>query len=957
MNIPPKSRWRITASGGDPGLAIDDLYATTWRSEPLKNPWLEIDLGEIATLGGLEVYWGARGPMTYGFESSLDGKTWTHLCRTRHGEGGQDVFALPPVAARFVRWIYENPEPERTPEIVEINLYSPGDAARVLEQGRAAALGHAPITLPAGASVTVDFGYMRHPLGALIEWGKTYGTVFSAHLSDDGENFREVGRITTGDGGADSFWWRSTTSRYFRLTVHDANAPEGAIVNELKLRILNKDRMPIGELERGARAGRSDLYPQALLGRQVHWTVLGEAERAEEALFDEYGNLEPRARSGQITPLLRLGGVLHGAPASAVIRQSLVDGSLPIPSVAWSKDDVELRVTALARGGEALVEYRIANRGTLPREGSLVLAVRPVQINPYWQHGGHAVIDAVEVEGRQLSVGDRVFAVFSSEPEFVSIADFDNGDVIRLIENQPRQTIRSLRSGSGLLSVACEFVFSLQPGDSAAFVLSSPMRDGVTPRADIAFCAIREEVAKTWRKKIGPRKITVGDREVSDTVEAQTALILVNATEHAYKPGPRNYDRTWIRDGSSQALALLWAGLIEEAKTYVVWYSGRIYENGMVPPILDPDGAINRGYGSDIEFDAQGEFVGIAADIYRISRDRAFLTAIFEPVVRATRFIEELCARTNARYGPATRFHGLLAPSISHEGYSKPSYSYWDDYFALSAWRNCEYLALEIGEGDIAAHAKAKGQEFAAALARSLRMTSEALGAGLIHGSADREDVDPTSTSIAFEPCRVEDVLPAEFISATYDLSACRIKLIGEPGFKGTYTPYGVRNLNAFVSLGRFEDAYRLLAAALACRRPIGWRHWAEVVWGEPLSPEYIGDMPHTWIGAEFATAIRRMLLRENANTLELFRAVPDQWWNNGGITLHELPTAFGTANLRARRDHRQARVELALNGPAPKRVTFRYPGAKQAKADGLLCDIHNDVITAPNFSRLAIEF
>ena len=38
----------------------------------------------------------------------------------------------------------------------------------------------------------------------------------------------------------------------FRLTVHEASSPEGAIVNELKLRILNKDRMPIGQLERAA---------------------------------------------------------------------------------------------------------------------------------------------------------------------------------------------------------------------------------------------------------------------------------------------------------------------------------------------------------------------------------------------------------------------------------------------------------------------------------------------------------------------------------------------------------------------------------------------------------------------------------------------------------------------------------------------------------------------------------
>ena len=957
MDVPPKNRWKVTASSGDPRLAIDDNYATLWISEPSEKPWLEIDLGEVVTLGGLEVYWGKQAAGIYGFESSLDGKAWAHLCSTRHGEGGQDVFAFPPTAARFVRWVYDNPEPERGQEIVEINLYGPAEAASVLEEGRIAALGRAPIKIPPGESITVDFGSVRSPLGALIEWGKTYGTVFSVHLSDDGQSFREVGRIATGNGDSDSFWWRSTTSRYFRLTVHKANSPEGAVVNELKLRILNKDRMPIGQLERAARAGRGDLYPQALLGRQVYWTVLGQFGQAEEALFDEYGNLEPQAGFGQITPVLRLGGALHGAPESAAISQSLVDGSLPIPSVTCSVLDVELRTTALAHAGEALVEYRITNRSVLLQEGALVLAVRPVQINPYWQHGGHAVINAIAVDGRQVWVNDRIYAAFSSEPEVVSIAEFEDGDVIRLIENGPKQTVRSLRSGSGLLSAACEFAFSLGPGDSVAFVISSPMRDEITPHADVAFCAIRENVTRIWREKIGPRRITVGDPEVSDTVEAQTAFILVNATRFAFKPGPRNYDRTWIRDGSSQALALLWAGLIEEAKTYVVWYSKRIYENGMVPPILNPDGTINRGYGSDIEFDAQGEFVGIAADVYRISRDRAFLSTIFEPVVRATKFIEELCAKTNALHGLDTRFYGLLAPSISHEGYSKPSYSYWDNYFALSAWRNCEYLALEIGDMAVAAHAKAKGLEFAVSLARSIRMTTEELGTGLIHGSADREDVDPSSTSIAFEPCRVEDVLPAEFIAATYDVFARLMKLFGKPDFDGCYAPYAIRNLNAFVSLGRFEDAFRLLSDALACRRPSGWRQSAEVIWAVPRSPEYIGDMPHTWIGAELATAIRRMLLRESGSTLELFRAVPDAWWEGEGVTLHQLPTAFGAANLRAQRGGSRATIELALTGPAPERITFRYPGAKQAHADGVACDIRHDVISAPNLSRLEIDF
>jgi len=957
MKVPRKRQWRVAASNGDPQRAVDDSYATAWTAEAAERPWLKIDLGEVATLGGLEVYWGETAPAKYRFASSLDGEAWTDFCRTRHGEGGQDVFAFPPVEARFVRWTSDDSPAERGPEIVEINLYAPGEAASVREAGRLAALGHGVVKVPAGESITVDFGAARSPLGALIEWGDAYGTVFSTHLSDDGETFREMGRIETGDGGTDSFWWRSTTSRYFRLTVHKASAPDGAVVNELKLRILNKDRMPIGRLERAAQSGRGELYPQSLLGRQVYWTALGEFDQGEQALIDEYGDLEPRRGSPQITPLVRLGGALNGAPGCASVSHELAEGSLPIASVVWSAQDMELRTTAFAHSGQALAEHRLANRGGVARQGALVLAVRPVQINPYWQHGGHATISAVAVGGGRMWVNDRLYAAFSREPDAVSVADFDDGDVVRLIGAKPRDTARSLRSASGLVSAACEFAFSLQPGESMSVSISAPMRDTVVPRADVAFDAVRDNVRRAWREKIGPRRIVVGDREVSDTLEAQIALILVNATRFAFKPGPRNYDRTWIRDGASQALALLWAGLIDEAKRYVLWYAERIYANGLVPPILNVDGTVNRGYGADIEFDAQGEFVGIAADVYRASKDRAFLDAVFEPVVRATRFIEALCAQTDALHGSETRFRGLLAPSISHEGYSKPSYSYWDDYFALSAWRNCEYLALEIGDREIAAHAKARGKAFAASLTRSIRMTAAEMGTNLIPGSADREDVDPTSTSIAFEPCRVEDALPSELIASTYDRAAARLAAISAPGFEGNYSPYELRNINAFVSLGRFEDAFRLLAKMLDSRRPRGWRFWAEVVWGDMRAPDYIGDMPHPWIAAEFVTAIRRMLLRENGCTLELFRGAPDAWWDNDGVTLRDLPTAFGAVNLRARRGRFQATVDLALSGPAPERITFRYAGAKQARADGKPCDIQGDMILAPNLSRLVVDF
>src|SRR5208283_55306 len=115
--------------------------------------------------------------------------------------------------------------------------------------------------------------------------------------------------------------------------------------------------------------------------------------------------------------------------------------------------------------------------------------------------------------------------------------------------------------------------------------------------------------------------------------------------------------------------------------------------------------------------------------------------------------------------------------------------------------------ASEIGDREAAAYAKANAETFARNLRRSISLTAKCMGTDIIPGSADREDVDPTSTSIAFEPCRVEDVLPVDLVAPTYDRAAARVEQISAPDFNGNYSPYDVRTVNAFVSLGRFDDA------------------------------------------------------------------------------------------------------------------------------------------------------
>ena len=530
----------------------------------------------------------------------------------------------------------------------------------------------------------------------MIEWGETYGTVFSVHLSDDGKSFREVGRITTGNGGSDSFWWRSTTSRYFRLTVHEASSPEGAIVNELKLRILNKDRMPIGQLERAALAGRGDLYPQSLLGRQVYWTALGEFDQAEEALFDEYGNLEPRRGSARSLPCFGSAAPARSARDAPSISQSLVDGSLPIPTVVvvragYRAPQRRPSLTPAKRWSE----YRITNRSETKQEAarSSSRCARSRSI-PIGSMAATPPSTPFASTAGRCRVNDRPYAAFSREPDVVDrrgLRRRRRGQAHR--EGAPTDRAKPpLGFGPPQRRLRIR-LFPRARQRSLAFVVSSPMRDDVTPRAETPFDALRESVARDWRKRSARARSRSATRKSATRSRRRRRSSSSMPRDSPSSPARAITTAPGFATAPRRRSRCSGPGLIDEAKAYVVWYSKRIYENGLVPPILNVDGTVNRGYGSDIEFDAQGEFVGIAADVYRVSRDRAFLDAIFEPVVRATKFIEELCARTDASHGPATRFHGLLAPSISHEGYSNPSYSYWDDYFALSAWRNCEFLA------------------------------------------------------------------------------------------------------------------------------------------------------------------------------------------------------------------------------------------------------------------------
>jgi hypothetical protein len=378
------------------------------------------------------------------------------------------------------------------------------------------------------------------------------------------------------------------------------------------------------------------------------------------------------------------------------------------------------------------------------------------------------------------------------------------------------------------------------------------------------------------------------------------------------------------------------------ARDYLAWYAAHaVHENGLVSPILNEDGSVNKGFGSDIEYDSQGEFVWLVAEIARLDGGAASVREYAPQVKLALQFLQALRERTLVpgyaadREAPE-RFRGILAPSISHEGYSTPTHSYWDDYWALEGWHDGAWLAREWGDRELAGYAEAQYAALHNAMAASLRATIAWKHTDIIPASADAGDGDPAGVSIALDPCGQQDLLPHDALERTFTRYLDDVRARERPGSLYAYTPYELRNVLSYVHLDRPRDANELLGYLLAGRRPAQWQVLAEVVHSRLRHPGYLGDMPHTWIGSEYVRAILGMLLDERDDELALLPGAAPSWLDGDGLALRGLPTAYGALALAARRHGRTLHLTL---GPGLRETAVRVYWPSRARPRSVFVD------------------
>ncbi len=1011
-SIPQKSTWIAKASGeqnerNGAELAIDNDPATRWSSPFADGHWLQIDLGRSATVAGAMLHWETAFAGKYRLLYSDDAETWQKCYGTEEGDGQFDQLYITPTTARYWRiacderatgwgsslWEVDLLGTEKQP-IISVSPSSNDEKLAGLMDGD-------PQTVWQGSSeplqtVEVDLRQNFKLTGVRIDWGDAYSRNILLETSKDGQNWQRTADVADSIGNFDLVVGDEHSARFLRLTLDDPADPATPIViREIAVRSPGEAVGPMMLYRNIATKWPAGYYPEQVLRRQSYWTIVGLPRDTEESLIDEYGSVEAKTGSPMLMPFLRTtSGQLITAIDAPKREQTLAENWLPLPTVVWHTDDIKLIVEAIP-GGEPgasanFVRYRIVNTSDRAQTGTFFLAIRPHQVNPRWQHGGIAPIHAIHAEPlggnqRGLVANDEVVYVVLDKPSAFGAAEFNssNGDVLRFLAEGALPESVTAEDKQGLASAAFSFDYDLQPRTNRTVVVGIPLHDNANNVSKIlqgddesfvdpstAFDQLRKNQLEFWRRRLDKVTIQVGDPEVSDTLRAQTGYILINQDGDAIQPGSRNYNRSWIRDGSLTATALMRLGLFEESERYVEWYSNQVPDSGpdrgLVPPIIHSDGSRYSGYG-EIEYDAQGQFVFTVVNYYRLTQDESFLRQHFDKLVDVMRCTAELCERTrepdHMLDEPARdRFRGILPPSISHEGYATPVHSYWDDYWALKGWMDLHDVALRVDRDDIAEWALSEHKKLADAVRSTINATVDFKQIDFLPSSADYGDPDPTSISIGIYPCGQLGVMRPDLLANTYDKYFDDVVKRALPGEKFGYTPYEIRNLMSFALLNQPKRAETLLNFLMLGRRPVGWRHFAEVVHSNERLGSYIGDMPHTWVGSGFVNTILGMVFVEQGDQLRLLVAPPKNWLLGEGIRLRDVPTHFGPLDFDARLTADTLQVEIGGNLKGNSGFRLNWPWAtvpERVEVDGQTVKTFDDqgITFSPEVRHVTIHW
>jgi hypothetical protein len=781
----------------------------------------------------------------------------------------------------------------------------------------------------------VDFQQEREYGGMVVQWVKGFqARRFEVQVSIDGTTWSTA--YATSQAGAERsyIYLPQTLSRYIRLDLHQSVEGRGFAIQLLEVKPYDFSRTINHFFQSIAGEAALGLYPKYLLSRQTYWTPVGTGEAHTQALMNEEGMVEVDKGSFSVEPFVYVNHRLF-TWADVQLRQGLAKGCLPLPSSEWRTDAFTLKIRAFAGDENAhpvlFLAYRILNTTKGRQSLRLFTVLRPFQVTPPWQNwrsfGGVTPIREVRLSGGGVWVNGNKPVIPLVEPTGFGAVAFASGDVTKYLNLGEVPPGMELLDEFGYASGVLRFDMDLAPGSSGEVYLAIPFgtwedRDGksmVDPLRGVSGPEQFERALQNWEGKLGAVEIQLPPQmqDMADAFKTAAAHILINRDGPALHPGPRRYNRSWIRDGAIMGAALLRAGYPAGIRDFIRWYAGFQAEDGNLPDCADREGTEWLP-----EFDAYGEFIYAVAEYYRFTGDQAFLSEMWPAVAKTLFYMEGLRSRRlteEYRSGEKLACYGLLPESMGHEGYmAHPVHAYWDDFWAIRGLRDASLMAEVLGDAPEAARLTALRESFSENVRASMTATMARHKIDFVPGSVEFGDFDPAATSIAVNLLDQLHLLPSSEIHNTYDkyMEGFRKRRDGAVAWSN-YSAYEIRIIGALVRLGRRRDALEVMEFMLADRRIPPWNQWPEISWRDPSGPSFIGDLPHAWISGEYILAICSIFAyeREEDEALVIAAGAAEEWLSGGfELGVKNLPTYYGNLTYTLRRETSD-RLLLKLGG------------------------------------------
>ncbi|MFZ1199088.1 MAG: discoidin domain-containing protein [Desulfobacterales bacterium] len=780
----------------------------------------------------------------------------------------------------------------------------------------------------------IDFQQEREYGGLVVDWVEgLQARRFDVQVSVDGAAWKTAYATRQADAGRSYLYLPQTVSRYLRLNLYASARGGGFGIRHIRVEPYDFSRSLNHFFQYLAADEAPGMYPKYFLGRQTYWTVAGAGTGDAQALMNEEGQVEVDKGAFSIEPFLYSDQGLV-TWADVTLEQQLTQSFLPIPRVTWHTGRLSLAITAFATGeaGQSVLYlcYRVGNTAGQRQSLRLFTVLRPFQVTPPWQSwrsfGGVSPVRELRFVDGALRVNGSKAVIPLTEPSGFGAAAFAEDPVIRHLIKGELPPRAEVRDEFGYASGAMGFDLDLAPGASDEVWLAIPFgrqEAGVDAAVSASLRGVSgpehfERARREWQERLGRVEMNLPApvMAVADTFRTAAAHILINRDGPALHPGPRRYSRSWIRDGAIMGAALLRAGHPTAIRDFIRWYAGFQADDGDIPDCADQEGTEWLP-----EYDAYGQFIYAVVEYYRFTGDRDFLAEMQPAVARTLAFMENLRAKrlTEEYRRPEKRAcYGLLPESMSHEGYmAHPVHAYWDDFWALRGLRDAAFMAQELDDPVEAARLASLAISFAGDLRASLRATIDRHRIAFLPGSVEFGDFDPAATSVAISLLNEAPLLPRQETRHMFDKYLAGLRERAAGGAWNNYSAYEIRIIGALVRLGRRDEAIELMEFMLADRRILPWNQWPEISWRDPSSPSFIGDLPHSWISAEYLLAVCSLFAyeREEDQALVIAAGVAPKWLAEGStVGVANLPTYYGKISYSLRMENATT-LRLVLGG------------------------------------------